>query len=476
MCHALPAELPDLHEPTAPFADPIIQIHRGPDAWVSFHRKRDDRWEDIGSVRTADLRTMFPQLVKELERDSYFSINSFWRSGRGSGLLGLPRAHRKGADARYLNACFVDLDIHLNRSLDWGLWLGVVVNAQDRGAIPPASLICRSGRGLWLLWLLHQEADPRLPPRAFPEQVLLFQALEHELSRRLQNIAAQHIDHGPVADSAVKDVARVMRVPGSINSEVFPGDPPRVHFWPQLSGSGKGYSYSLRELAILVGVSVPELRPNRRRQSEPEARERGLRGWRALWQLRLEDFETLRGMRGTFRKGCRNRSAYIYGVILRGVGFTDATIDDAVTRFGRECSPPLSAREINDAIEQSRESRGQLRDSTIADFLTVTPEEGRRIPRWAEKVPLVEGKSVDMNLTNTARIELRKRTILEIAEPLGRLPSTRQMARLLQQRGICTSHVQVSRDYARLQLNSGDRATFLFPVTDVTLVGRELGE
>jgi hypothetical protein len=77
----IPGVLPEVPEPTAPFVDPIIQIHRGPDAFVSFHRKREEQWEDIGSMRTADLRQMFPQFVEELERDSYFSINSFYRAG-----------------------------------------------------------------------------------------------------------------------------------------------------------------------------------------------------------------------------------------------------------------------------------------------------------------------------------------------------------------------------------------------------------
>jgi len=459
-----------MSEPTVPFVDPIIQLHRGPDAFVSFHRKRGDHWEDIGSMRTGDLQRMFPRFVEELGQDSYFSINSFYQAGRGSGRLGLPRANRKGTDARYLNACFVDLDLHHNRCLDWGLCLGAVVSGQDRGMIPPASLICRSGRGIWLLWLLHQEQNPHLPPRAFPEQVLLFDALEHEFNRRLRTIATEHIrdrtdyefmDGCQIVDSAVKDLARVMRVPGSINSKVFPGDPPRVHFWPQLSSSGKGYSYTLQELANFLGVNVPEPRPNRRPKSDPEAQKRGLNGWRSLWRQRLEDFETLRQMRGGFEEGCRNRSAYIYGVILRGVALTEAAIAEAVTQFGQECRPPLSPSQINGAIEQSRESRGQLRDSTIAGYLAVTPEEARHVPRWAEQTPLQVGNSVDMNLTNTARIELRKQAILEIAESLKRLPSTRKMARLLQERGIYTSHVQVSRDYARLQLTSSDYAFFI---------------
>ena len=481
----LPASLPEMPEPTAPFVDPIIQIHRGPDAYVSFHRKRDGKWEDIGSLRTSDLRKMFPEFLEELERDGYFSINSFYRPGRGVGLRGLLRAHRRAADARYLNACFAELDVHLNRGLDWGLWLGAIVTGQDRKLIPPASLICRSGRGIWVLWLLRQKDNSDLPPRAFPEQVLLFDAIEQEIIRGLRKVAAEHIrkrkecglqftEWDSVVDAGVKDVARVMRVPGSINTNVHPGDPPRVQFWPQLSSSGKGYSYTLEELAVLLGVKPPEMRPNRRRTSEPEAQECGRRGWLALWQQRFDNFETLRHVRGGFREGCRNRAAYIYAVILRGVGFTDAATAGAVTRLGRECRPPLSQGEINGAIEQSKENRRQIRDFTIANYLAVTPDEAAAyVPAWDQQRTLPEVNILDMNMTNTARIEARKKIILETVVRLGSVPSTRLMARLLCESGSPISHVQVSTYYKQLGIGVSTRECSLFTVQDLTLVGRE---
>jgi hypothetical protein len=224
-------------------------------------------------------------------------------------------------------------------------------------------------------------------------------------------------------------------------------------------------------------LELPRHRPYRA-QPRSEDSERGLRGWRALWQQRFDDFETLRRARNGFSQGCRNRAAYIYGVILRGNGRDDAAVRGAVTILGKECRPSLSGLEIQNAIEQSKESRGRLRDTTIAAFLKVTSEEGRFIPRWAQSRTLQEEVSpTDMNLTSTARIDFRTRNIVALVESLGRVPSTRQMAQLLQQRGIYTSHVQVSRDYTRLQLTSGSGGTFsvLFSGTDVTLVGRERG-
>jgi len=174
-------------EPNGPFAEPIALIHRGGDGFVSFHRKRNGEWEDLASIPSANLQTILPHIAHELERDSYFSINSYYRPGRDIGPVGFPSAHRKGRDARYLNACYLDVDVHLDgQSFDVGPLLGVVISAQDRKSIPPASLVCRSGRGLWLLWLLHQEQNLQLPPPAFPEQTCIYDAVQVELARRVQ--------------------------------------------------------------------------------------------------------------------------------------------------------------------------------------------------------------------------------------------------------------------------------------------------
>jgi hypothetical protein len=62
---------------------------------VTFHRKRGDELENLGSVPTAELETMFPEFAAELERDSYFSVNSFYRAGHyGTCLPVLKPAHR----------------------------------------------------------------------------------------------------------------------------------------------------------------------------------------------------------------------------------------------------------------------------------------------------------------------------------------------------------------------------------------------
>jgi hypothetical protein len=452
---------PELLEPTAPYVRPILEIHRGPDAFVSFHRKRGDKLENLGSVPTGELETMFPEFAAELETDSYFSVNSFYRPGfYGKCLPGLKPAHRKADDARYLNACFADIDFHDQTGpFDFGYQFGQIITLQDKGIIPPASLMMRSGRGLWLFWLLADPQNASLPARAFPEQVLGFNAIELELIRRTN------------ADKAARDVARITRVPGSINSKT--GDAMRVMFWTQRAANGLTYVYTLESLAGFLGIELPQRRRGRRvPESLPAASARGFRGWQALWQHRFDDFQTLRIIRGGFSDGCRNGAAYIYGVILRGYGMNENVVRQELTSMGRECSPHLSASEIDGAIEQSRHSRKQIRDSTIADYLKVTREEAQYVPRWADPHALPEISCSDMNLKHLKRADNRRQAEREILDAMGRVPSCREMAELLRQRGIQISHVQVSRDYLDQHITQRSQISLLpfSAVSDVTLV------
>jgi hypothetical protein len=375
----------------------------------------------------------------------------------------LKPAFRKAEGARYLNACFIDIDFHDQTGpFDFGHHFGQVITLQDQKVIPPASLVMRSGRGIWLFWLLADSKIASLPPRAFPEHMLAYNDIELELTRRTN------------ADKVAHDVARITRVPGSINSKA--GDTMRVMFWRQYDATGRAYVYTLESLAGFLGIELPQLRRRSNvPESRPEASARGLKGWQALWRHRFDDFQSLREMRGGFSEGCRNRAAYIFGVILRGNGITDSVVGQQLTKFGSDCLPPLTASEIGGAIQQSKYNRGKIRDSTIADYLKVTPEEAQYVPRWADRRALPEIGCSDMKLKYLQRADHRRQAIREILDLLGRVPSCREMAVLLRQRGIQISHVQVSRDYRDKHLSSHLQTSLrLFPaVSDVTLVGRE---
>jgi len=46
------------------------------------------------------------------------------------------------------------MDCH-KLGIDTGTAIGSIIRAQDDGIIPPASVLIRSGRGVWAIWLLN---------------------------------------------------------------------------------------------------------------------------------------------------------------------------------------------------------------------------------------------------------------------------------------------------------------------------------
>ena len=70
-----------------------------------------------------------------------------------------------------------------------------------------------------------------------------------------------------------------------------------------------------------------------------------------------------------------------------------------------------------------------------------------------------------VNLNNGAAIEQRKQMMVGIIDELGRKPSCRQMANLLEARGVHISHVQVSKYYQQMHLNPASPSNLTFSRT-----------
>jgi hypothetical protein len=204
-------------EPSGPELAPIAAIHRHEDGVITFHRKIRDRFENLWGIRANDLDSMFPQFREQLERDAYFSVNAFWSPEKGRKHY-LPAARiRKTKNLRYLCAAYTDLDFYkIGQEMgveleadDFGAIFGMIIRYQDKGKIPPASIIARSGRGMWLVWLLNDAENPKLPQRAWPEKQRLYYLVQWAIYERLAHIGA---------DPKARDAVRLARIPGSIHS------------------------------------------------------------------------------------------------------------------------------------------------------------------------------------------------------------------------------------------------------------------
>jgi hypothetical protein len=303
-------------------------IHRGIDGYIGFSRKSNNPviengnpkyFENLGSIRADELKSVFPKLKIWLFTDSYFTINSayapaYWKNKK----TGLPDVSRKEKNLRYLTACYCDLDVGRPKSkikeqrLTYPEASYHVSILTETGKIPPPSIIARSGRGAYLWWLLIDNKNPSIPPRAWPEKIVLYKKINKELGSRLEELAW---------DKNAYDAARVLRVPGSYHTTAKQF----VYYNVQLDKMGNPFFYTLNELAEFCGLKILENPIERIKDLEPKFKQtvkKGSTPKRRNGQIilnikRAQDLLTLEQYHGGFNHGCRRRRLTIYAEFLR---------------------------------------------------------------------------------------------------------------------------------------------------------------
>lgn len=473
---ARPDALARFVTPARPDAAMLEQLHRGHDGFVSFGRKDDgEHWRDLFAVRADELAAMFPRVAEWLTADAYFTINATYRPGYGRSAADgrLPRACHRSTALRWLTACFVDLDTaHSPHGLTDGQAVGALIDAQDRGVVPPATIIVRSGRGLWALWILRA-ADGCGPVRAWPEKIDAWQRAQRRIGQLFAALAA---------DPAARDACRVMRVPGSLNTKARR----RVAYWIQTDAAGQPFRYTLPELCGALGVPVRSLYAAARAVCSEAARERGRRGSAGRWAKALRQFETLRALRGGFRRGMRARACFVLACILRRLNVAEAEIAVQVRRLAGECldaagrhPDPLPESEADDAAALGTSpGPGLLRNDTIADRLDVTPEEAAQLESWPAASRFSTGQtSTDEGdrLTKPERAERRRTLIADLLRAArGRVPTLAAIRLTLETAGLPATERTIARDLLALGVRNPrawDRDGSQLPLGTVAIPG-----
>lgn len=434
---------------------PIKALHRH-DGYISFAtRCGEDDWKQVIAIKATALDEWFPQFTEQLVRDSFVSINASYCLASGSTKKdeGFPK-HRNDT-LRYLCACYCDLDYY-TRGLKSHEVTGEVARLKNEGTIPQPSMLVDSGRGMWLLWMLH---DPDNPYQAHcgawndnpNDNLQLYTKINQELSHRLTNLGADPIHDG----------ARYIRVPGSFRN----GTETYVE-WSAHGNSDRPYSYTLKELAALVGVELGERPKQERRALSQRSQPCGNRsmGWKKANDNRLAAIVTIFDLRaGGLAEGCRNKAALYFALALRAVNVTRQEASDRVLSMGKACKPSLRPSACLGAVNEAykpRKGKKPPRYQTLADDLDVTADEAEIVSQNLGKpfpaakrcasapVTKISGESTREYLGSE-----RRRLIHEIIGDLGSVPSLRRMASLLFLRyGFDTSYVTVKADYAAMDI------------------------
>lgn len=381
-CYSAPPINPDWDWARA--CDYLSMIHRhdGTIAVVDSHFKSV-------FLRAAELRTGFLPFAERLALDSFYAINGF-RAGT---------QRRRAYAIEFLTSLFVDVDFGVKINGKRGVpdeneiesGIARVWPLFAKRVVPMPSIIVRSGRGFWLLWLLKQSSELIRAADRTAEKFATWTRLQEEISGRLS-------EHLPVDAPVSRDVSHLTRIPGSLNSKAGC----EVVYTLNAGADGRPLIYTMAELAGRLGV--PEhsayARPDVRGVAEPrlkllagtalasqsrparsprgpryaERAASGASGQRALRLRRLYDFETLVNLRGgEIFEGHRNYFALILAYILRSA--PDRV--ERLMRFGREqCIPPLEDGEIRAALKFQPRERG-LKDTTIGAMLRITTDENQ---------------------------------------------------------------------------------------------------
>lgn len=433
----------------------IQSIHRHTDGVVTFHCKLDDQFENLFAIRADYLPWMLSTTDHRLASDAFMSVNAYWHPKRNPHYLSAAQC-RKPNRLRYLCACFADLDFY-KLGLTYGQVIGTIVDYQDGGVIPPVSIIIRSGRGVWLVWLLRDSKNAMLAPRAWPEKQQQYRCVQQRIHECLANLGAD-----------AQDALRLLRVPGSIHT--VSGE--RVRYFVQADDAGCCFSYTLDEIVAHFGLrradwshrlalKTPE-RSSSRRSS------RRWRGPKALTEYRMKDFVRLLGLRrGGFDKGCRNRAALYYAWLLKCRRIPKDDALRKVTNLGTACRPPLSAAECRDAVKSgysrnwtsgiakatAKHAPPSIKYQTVSDWLDIKPEEAAQLKkyppasRFGRKQTQATPRPTRRRLAQDRRSKIRR-----IVAENGVVPSLRKMRQLLIEAGHVVSHVTVMYDYQVLAL------------------------
>lgn len=162
-------------------------LHDTKDGFVTVATKKGKNWAERSHFVDAWQNYIH---IDELV-DCYASVNSFYKPERAV------------SNVRHIKTLYSDLDIY-NEGLSKDKAFEMIQFAVDKETIPKPTFIIDSGRGLYVMWSIESA------PGRFKNVQKLYGHVQDFLYENLEELGA---------DPKAKDMARVLRVPGSTNTK-----------------------------------------------------------------------------------------------------------------------------------------------------------------------------------------------------------------------------------------------------------------
>lgn len=389
-----------------------------------------------------------------LTEDSFFTINSMDRrlsstSGNRAVLA------RKECFVKYLRACYVDLDVGRPSGApeqrqgveEAAIRLKKLV---EQGALCPPSLSARSGRGLYLLWLLH---DTGHPLKATPERLAQYKCIQRAIVKQLSSLAA---------DPQAIDAARMLRVPETIHSVSGACAVYKVRI---PSGGQKPLKYTLEELTQHFDARIENTRQswnpsrgawdNGREVMNPGSTPLRARGPRQRECYRTQDLLKVEGHYDGWKKGSRLKNLRLLARFMKGAGESLSNADSEVRKMASRCKPAYPSDSNDTPLHLiARKVYGEplrpVSASTLASWLGVTAEMVTLLDLRAIKPSSTGQKSHGATHSSRAsKLVHRRRAVEEFISRNG-IQSSRSISRALNIDGITACAWTINRDLKAL--------------------------
>ena len=453
----------------------LAAFHRGQDCLVSIEGphgalcvskdgKQKQEWKVLASLPPGEI-TSNAKLSEYLQEGQvYFSLSSLYASRTGnftSSVTGLP-CYSRDRNLRWLNCVSIDIDAH-GQPFGFSNEIQNILDFTVKAGLPLPSVVCDSGRGAWLHWLLTDREDYNAkagrpahhPPGAYRN-------LQGLHSRILRAAVGLYSGLGAgKSDSSCTDSQRVARFPGSLNTssgtrcEYFSvaGASDRFHTLHEMAGHF-GVKALKTKLTMDTDANVSEctgqpdckcggLRWDRDtgKELKPVCLSIRARGGRARWQRPLSAIKQLAERRGQFKSGQRHKAVYLFAVFARRARLKD--MQRQMFLFAAKYCTALSNSDVLKCLKAANKNTGKIRNATIVDWLKITDTELSQITGW-----LTLARTA--NVTRKSTIEAR-RVILQTELQSAGSCSIRKAMFLLVSAGIVCSQSAISRDLLSLR-------------------------
>ncbi|MBU2529677.1 MAG: hypothetical protein KKD35_01455 [Elusimicrobia bacterium] len=437
-----------------PAIELIHGIERQQDGYITLCRKINKEHQDLAGIKINELRECLPKLLPWLAKDAYFSVNASYRSHPWrKGVEGFPAGWRKEKNPptlKYLNACYCDMDCY-KAGLKWSSAVQIILQAQEENIIPPASIIARSGRGIYLLWLLTSERTGA-QQRAFPQEIALYKQINKAIIERLDNYEPRLMP-----DRIAFDAARILRIPGSLNTEAETGQQ-QVNFIIQVITGNKVPVYTLKNLAEKFNISVQPLpyepaiiykRQIKNRGSAPGRRQ----GKIATGNYRISDLLTIAQNQGGFKQGKRWKSISYFCYFAKAAGFTLSDIEKQSQDLAEKCDPPYPSEPDDTPVLKIVKNiwvkyTPRFNNDLLSKFFKVTPKLADDLGLHSIIPACLSQERADkpseQETLKHNRRELIKRIIRK--RP-GNIPSLRKLKKILENKGLKASVETINTDF-----------------------------